>query len=60
MTNESASKVRMECRICWHVYDPEEGDELGQIAPGTAFNDLPAEWCCPECDAARHYYLVCD
>lgn len=50
----------MECRICWHVYDPAQGDELGQIEPGTAFADLPADWRCPQCDAAKDLYLVCD
>lgn len=50
----------MECRICWHVYDPEQGDELGQVAPGTPFRDLPDDWRCPECDAAKELYLACD
>ena len=32
MSAGGAEKILMECRICWHVYDPEQGDELGQIA----------------------------
>jgi rubredoxin len=48
----------MECRICWYVYDPVQGDELGQVAPGTAFSDLPAEWRCPVCDADRGHFLA--
>ncbi|MGB5736606.1 MAG: rubredoxin [Thiohalocapsa sp.] len=48
----------MECRICWQVYDPSQGDELGQIAPGTPFQALPADWCCPNCDAAKEFFLL--
>ena len=29
--------TRLECKICWHVYDPAEGDEVWQIPPGTPF-----------------------
>ena len=30
-------KTRLECKICWHVYDPAEGDDYWQIPPGTPF-----------------------
>lgn len=46
-----------ECGICWHVYDPAEGDETWQIPPGTAFSDLPAHWTCPNCEAPRHKFM---
>jgi rubredoxin len=49
--------TRLECRICWYVYDPAEGDALEQIPPGTAFADLPDHWRCPQCDAAREMFL---
>jgi rubredoxin len=54
------SVARMECRICWHVYDPAEGDELGQVPPGTPFAALPADWRCPQCDAAKEMFLALD
>jgi rubredoxin len=50
--------ARLECRICWHVYDPAEGDEQGQIPAGTPFSQLPAEWRCPVCDAPKDGFLV--
>jgi rubredoxin len=50
----------MECRICWHVYDPALGDELGQVAAGTPFEAVPDDWRCPECDAAKEAYLRCE
>lgn len=52
--------TRLECRICWYVYDPAEGDELEQIPPGTAFAELPAHWRCPQCDAERDKFLPMD
>ena len=58
---ETASRIeaatRLECRICWYIYDPAEGDAVEQIPPGTAFADLPDHWRCPQCDAARDMFL---
>jgi rubredoxin len=48
---------RMECGICWQVYDPAQGDLYWQVPPGTAFADLPEHWSCPNCDAPRHKFL---
>lgn len=57
-----ASKIepttRLECKVCWHVYDPAEGDPHWQIPPGTAFIDLPPHWSCPECGCAKEQFLV--
>ena len=53
-----APETVMECGVCWWVYDPNEGDAVWQIAPGTAFADLPAHWRCPNCDAAPHQFMV--
>jgi len=58
---ETASRIeaatRLECRICWYIYDPADGDAVEQIPPGTAFADLPDHWRCPQCDAARDMFL---
>ncbi len=50
--------TRLECGICWHVYDPAVGDPVWQIPPGTPFSQLPEHWSCPNCDAPRHKFLV--
>jgi rubredoxin len=61
---ETASRLRedtrLECRICWYVYDPAQGDAFEQIPPGTAFADLPDHWCCPQCDAGKDKFLPID
>lgn len=51
-------EARLECGICWWVYDPEVGDSIGQIPPGTPFAQLPDHWTCPNCDAPRHKFMV--
>ena len=39
------------CDVCGYVYDPAKGDPDNGVQPGTAFEDLPADWVCPECGA---------
>lgn len=52
---------RLECKICWWVYDPNEGDPQWQIPPGTPFAELPSHWRCPKCDGdARQFLLLPD
>ncbi|MFM2416154.1 MAG: hypothetical protein RL385_877 [Pseudomonadota bacterium] len=49
---------KLECKICWWVYDPALGDPEGEIAPGTAFAALPGHWRCPACDGDADQFLV--
>ncbi|MDD2662626.1 MAG: rubredoxin [Dechloromonas sp.] len=49
---------RLECGICWWVYDPAVGDETRNVPPGTPFAALPDDWCCPGCDAPRYKFMV--
>lgn len=51
---------RMECGVCWYVYDPALGDDVWQVAPGAAFAHLPGHWRCPECDAEKSKFLALD
>jgi rubredoxin len=43
--------------LCGYIYDPEVGDPTG-IAPGTAFEDLPDDWECPDCGASKEEFEV--
>ncbi|MFC4348593.1 rubredoxin [Kordiimonas lipolytica] len=52
-----ADDAKLECKICWHVYDPAEGDTYWQIPKGTPFSKLPDHWSCPECDAEKSGFL---
>ena len=51
-------EARLECKICWHVYDPAEGDSYWQIPPGTPFSKLPDNWSCPNCDGRKNDFMV--
>jgi rubredoxin len=45
-----------ECLVCGYIYDPAEGDPDAGIEPGTAFEDLPDDWVCPECGAGKDMF----
>jgi rubredoxin len=49
---------RLECKICWYVYDPGQGDDSRQVMPGTPFADLPDDWSCPNCSGVKSDFLV--
>lgn len=48
--------VKWECQPCGYIYDPAEGDGDNGIEPGTAFEDLPEDWVCPVCGAAKEEF----
>ncbi|GAB3774835.1 alkane 1-monooxygenase [Nocardioides ginsengisegetis] len=37
------------CPGCSYTYDVNAGDEHEGFAAGTAWADIPADWCCPDC-----------
>ena len=44
------------CGICGYVYDPAVGDPDTGLAPGIPFEDLPSDWECPICGAAKDQF----
>lgn len=44
---------RWRCTVCGFIYDPTKGDPDGGIVPGTPFEEIPADWVCPVCGAAK-------
>lgn len=55
---DAPPKARLECGVCWWVYDPARGDPLQQVPPGTPFQALPPHWRCPQCDGPPEKFLV--
>ncbi len=53
--NSLKSKIMKKyvCDMCGYIYDPELGDPDGNIAPGTAFEDIPDDWVCPLCGVSK-------
>ena len=41
------------CINCGYIYDPEKGDPLEGIEPGTSFEGLPDGWLCPDCGVGK-------
>lgn len=55
--NEVIEGPTFLCPICAYVYDPALGDDTQGIEPGTQFADLPEEWVCPICAAAKSVFI---
>ncbi|MDD4700066.1 MAG: rubredoxin [Oscillospiraceae bacterium] len=45
--------MKYVCTVCGYVYNPELGDPDNDIAPGTAFENLPDEFTCPICGVGK-------
>ena len=48
---------KYRCEVCGFVYDPERGDPDNGIEPKTAFENLPDDWICPVCGAAKSEFV---
>ena len=44
---------KYECTVCGYIYDEAEGDPDNGVAAGTKWDDVPADWVCPLCGAAK-------
>lgn len=44
---------KWQCIVCGFIYDEEEGLPDEGIAAGTAWNDIPEDWVCPECGVSK-------
>jgi len=50
---EAVKAPKYRCTVCGYIYDPELGDPDGGIKPGTPFEEIPDDWVCPVCGAAK-------
>jgi rubredoxin len=57
MSTQTKTVQRWICESCGFIYDPDEGDPDGGIAPGTAFEDIPDDWFCPVCGARKRDFI---
>jgi rubredoxin len=51
---------KWHCTLCPYVYDPALGDPAADIPPGTSFDELPDDWVCPDCGAAKEFFEPLD
>ena len=45
--------TKWRCIACGYIYDPALGDPDNGVSPGTAFEDLPSDWVCPDCGVPK-------
>ena len=47
---------KWRCNVCGYIYDPAVGDPDNGVEAGTAFEDIPDTWVCPDCGAAKDQF----
>ena len=57
-SNNDSNMKKYVCTVCGYVYDPAVGDPDSGIEPGTAFEDIPADWVCPLCGVGKDDFEV--
>jgi rubredoxin len=48
---------RYKCTVCGYIYEPQKGDSDAGIPAGTPFEELPADWVCPECGVGKDMFV---
>jgi len=49
-------KQQYKCSVCGYIYDPENGDRIGGIPAGTAFEEISDDWTCPICGSDKSQF----
>ncbi len=53
---ETTAEDSYECLACGYVYQPAQGDQSGNITPGTPFVEISDSWRCPVCKAKKNAF----
>lgn len=56
----AAATSAYACMFCDYVYDENLGIPDHGIPAGTAWSDIPEDWCCPECGATKNDFIIKD
>mgnify|MGYP006285602331 FL=1 len=48
------------CDACGYIYDPQVGDPENDVPAGTAFEDIPDDWVCPDCGVSKDEFSPLD
>ena len=49
----SENTRKWQCIVCGLIYDEALGWPEDGIEPGTAWEDVPADWLCPDCGVGK-------
>lgn len=55
----SADKV-WQCETCGWIYSEKDGAPEEGIAPGTAWEDVPEDWVCPDCGMDKSDFVMAE
>lgn len=53
------SNAKTICTVCDYIYDEGLGEPRQEIPRAVKFNDLPAQWSCPECGSTKEMFQPC-
>ena len=45
-----------KCTVCGYIFDTEKGESRRDVAPGTAWDDVPKDFKCPLCGAVKRMF----
>uniref|UniRef100_A0A7S2ZTN3 Rubredoxin-like domain-containing protein n=1 Tax=Rhodosorus marinus TaxID=101924 RepID=A0A7S2ZTN3_9RHOD len=48
---------KYECQACGYEYNPAKGDRNIGVGPGFAFEELPADFRCPNCNSGKNVFV---
>ena len=46
----------MQCSVCQWIYDPEVGEPMQDVQPGTPWSAVPDNFLCPECSLGKDVF----
>lgn len=49
---------RYMCLVCGFIYDEALGWPQDGIQPGTPWEKVPEDWCCPECGVGKDAFQM--
>ena len=49
-------KMKYTCDVCGWVYDEADGAEEQGVAPGTKWENVPADFICPVCSVDKDQF----
>lgn len=49
---------KWQCVVCGFIYDEATGMPWDGIPAGTKWDDIPADWVCPDCGVGKEDFEV--
>ncbi len=49
---------KYKCEVCGYIYDEALGDPDEGVPAGTLWQDVPEDWECPDCGAAKEDFTL--